>query len=434
MSSQSISYVVGEEKGLLEILRAADVLPLMRGAIRAGAAEAMLVNVEGAPICVEKSAARHGEVTIERPLHLEGEPVGNLLVKGEEGETAHLTGLADLLLVAVNTILANNLKRMLTAEMHTTVVSQSYEELLATNRRLIESEASYRDLAESLEVKVRERSAALETAHARLLQQEKMASIGQLAAGVAHEINNPLGFIISNLSTMQKYVLRFVAMLDHFRDGLRSGDPAAVIAQRAGEKWRELKIDLVRGDIGDLLTQSLSGAERVKRIVADLKGFSHVDEAEELEVDLNEEIDRTLHVLAHQTPAGAVIARDYQTLPPYRCQPALICQVFLNIIQNALAVRSEGLKLTIVTRAERGHLVVSIADNGPGVPRELRGRIFEPFFTTRQVGAGTGMGLAVVFDILKQCGGSVEVGDAPEGGALFTVTLPCATAGWEKRQ
>ncbi len=356
-------------------------------------------------------------------------PVGNLVVTGKQLQSSFLTAMADILLAAVNSILTNNLKRMLTTEMHTTVVSQSHTDLLETNRRLTESEACYRELAENLEVKVRERTEALEKAHARLLQQEKMLSIGQLAAGVAHEINNPLGFIISNLTSLQKYVARFVAMLDYFRESLRSGEETAGIALRPNGKWQELKLDLVCGDIGDLMAQSLSGAQRVKRIVADLKGFSHVDEAQEREVDLNEEIDRTLNVLAHQIPAGTAISRDFQPLPTFRCQPGLLCQVFLNIIQNALTVRDEGLKLTISTRAESDHLLLSFSDNGPGVPCELRGRIFDPFFTTRDVGVGTGMGLAVVYDIVNQYGGRVDVGDAPGGGALFTLTFPCGTAG-----
>ncbi len=424
MTSQQVKYTVGEEKGLLEILRAGDVVPLLREVVRAGAAEALLLNSAGEPIVAERNPAVTAAVTVTRVLRLEGEPVGTLAVSGRVGDELRLDGLVGLLWVAINTILANNLKRMLTTEMHTAVVSQSYDDLLAANERLTASEARYRELAETLDLKVKERTAELERAHARLLQQENMAAIGQLAAGVAHEINNPLGFITSNLSTLQKYVSRFVAMLEFFRSRVASGMPPADVSSQCDLKWKELKLDMVLADIGDLLSESLTGAERVRKIVADLKGFSHVDAEVEGDVDVNEELDRTLSVLTHEIPPGTEIFRDYGLLRPYTCRPTLLCQIFLNIVQNALAVRQEGLKLTLATRLHADRLIVSIADNGPGIPPELRSRIFEPFFTTREVGAGTGMGLAIVYDSVKTMQGEVAVADAPGGGACFTVTLP----------
>ncbi|TWJ19453.1 sensor histidine kinase [Geobacter argillaceus] len=424
MTSQQVRYTVGEEKGLLEILRSGDVVPLLREVVRAGVAEALLLNAAGEPIRAECNPAVASVVTATRVLRLEGEPVGTLVVSGREGDEERLDGLAGLLWVAINTILANNLKRMLTTEMHTAVVSQSYDDLLAANERLTASEARYRELAETLDSKVKERTAELERAHARLLQQENMAAIGQLAAGVAHEINNPLGFITSNLSTLQKYVSRFVAMLEFFRNRVASGMPLDEVSSQCAVKWNELKLDMVLADIGDLLSESLVGAERVSKIVADLKGFSHVDAEVEGDVDVNEELDRTLSVLTHQIPPGTEIFRDYGLLKPYSCRPTLLCQIFLNIVRNALVVRQDGLKLTLATRLHEGCLTVTIADNGPGIPLELRSRIFEPFYTTRQVGAGTGMGLAVVYDSIRSLQGEVGVDDAPGGGARFTVTLP----------
>ncbi len=428
MTSQQVRYTVGEEKGLLEIMRADDVVPLLSQAIRAGAGEALLLDGSGHPIRSERNPAVPPEVTTSRTIRLEGEPVGTLTVKGRAGDEERLDGLAGLLWVSMNTIIANNLKRMLTAEMHTTVVSQSYDELLATNERLAASEGRYRELAESLDLKVKERTAELERAHARLLQQETMASIGQLAAGVAHEINNPLGFITSNLATLQKYTHRFVTMLEYFRSSIGAGMALDDISRQGGVKWRELKLDLALADVGDLLSESLAGAERVKRIVADLKGFSHVDADVEGEVDVNAELDRTLGVLTHHIPPDTEILRDYGTLQPYACRPTLLCQIFLNIIRNSLDARRNGLKLTLVTRVAGNGLTISIADNGPGIPPELRRRIFEPFFTTREVGSGTGMGLAVVYDSVRALQGEVEVDTPPGGGARFTVTLPLRDA------
>lgn len=424
MIDQGISYVVGEEKRLTDIVGDADVLPLLGGAVRAGAAEASVIDAEGALLWGERNPAAAGAISCSTSIRLEGEVVGRLVVKGERDDEGYLKGITGLLCDALNNIIATSLKRMLTTEIHTTVVNQSYGELLETNRKLAVSEENYRELALSLEVKVEERTRALKQAHTRLLQQEKMASVGQLAAGVAHEINNPLGFILSNLATLQKYVSRFVAMLDCYRGVLDTGAPGAEMQRLAQQKWRELKLDLVYADVGDLIAQSIDGAERVSRIVADLKGFSHVDDGADGVVDLNLEIDRTLGVLCHEIPTGAEIVKNYRPLPGFFCNPALICQVFLNIMQNAFQARPDGLKLLIDTVSAGTEIRVTFADNGPGIPEAVRGRIFEPFYTTRDVGAGTGMGLTVVYDIVAQYGGNVAVACPLRGGSIFTVSLP----------
>lgn len=426
MSDQGLTYVVGAERRLDEIVCEAEIAPLLKGTVKAGALEATLADAEGNALWSCKGPAEGGEGIIAgtMPVCLEGETVGKLIVKGKQGQEELLKGIAGLLMDAVNTIVINNLKRMLTTEIHTTVVNQSYEELLEANRKLTISEGKYRDLAELLEKKVEERTSELKQAHTRLLRQEKMASIGQLAAGVAHEINNPLGFITSNLGTLQKYVARFVVMLDFYRSKLKNSASIADVAVLAQEKWQELKLDPVCADIGDLLTQSLQGAERVKRIVADLKGFSHIDDTAEDMVDINREIDRTLSVLNSQVTAGTEVVKEYQTLPGFVCNPALLCQVFLNIIQNALQARKDGLRLVVSTACSNGAITISFRDNGPGIPADIRNRIFEPFYTTREVGAGTGMGLAVVYDIVSGCGGTVEVECPADEGSIFTISLP----------
>lgn len=422
MKPQAVSFVVGEEKRLTEILHDGEVLPLLKGTVKAGATEVTVCDENGVVLWQERNPAGRSEYGGSLPLHLEGEPVGKLVVKGERSREEFLKGIAGLLLVALNTIIGNNLKRMLTTEIHTTVVNQSYDELLESNRCLAESEHRYRELAESLEQQVEERTGELKRAHARLLEQEKLASVGQLAAGVAHEINNPMGFITSNLATLQKYVARFVVMLDYYRGHLSSDDE---MARQAGEKWRELKLDMVRADVGDLLSQSLAGAERVKKIVADLKGFSHIDEVAEGETDVNAEIERTLSVMTHGIPGDAEIVRDFGQLPSLCCNPARLCQAFLNIIQNAIQARPDGLRLAISTRFSSDNgISVSLSDNGPGIPPEIRKRIFDPFFTTREVGAGTGMGLAVVYEVVTSLGGAIDVACPAEGGTTFSITLP----------
>ena len=413
---ETVTYVVGEERRLTDLLRESEVMPLLRAALDGDNGEAAVVDDAGEPLWRQGSEESGAWTT--RAIFLEGEPAGAIRIRGA-GVT---DGQAGLLATALQTLATANLKRMLTSEIHTVVVNQSYEELVEANERLAASEARYRELAESLDLRVRERTTELERAHARLLQQEKMASVGQLAAGVAHEINNPLGFITSNLSTLSRYVERFRGMLDFCREGIESGRGFSV--GDFHDRWRELRLDHVTRDVDELLAQSREGAERVKRIVADLKGFSHVDEAEEAEVDVNRELARTLNVLVHAIPAGTELATDYGTVPPLTCRPALLGQVFLSIILNACEARGEGLRLAISTGSEGGAIRIAIADNGPGIPEAIRQRIFEPFFTTKEVGKGTGMGLAVVYDVVGGLGGTVEAECPAGGGTCFTIILP----------
>jgi two-component system, NtrC family, sensor kinase len=420
--------VVGAERRFHEIVTAAEIVPLLAAAVRAGAAEAAVTDPNGAVLWDDGVRPLAGGPppgpAATRPLSLEGEHVGNVVVRGKGSERPDPAVLADLLAEAVTVVATNTLKRMLTAETHAEVVNASYEELLETNRKLAASEQRYRELAENLERKVRKRTEELSRAYARLLQREKMASIGRLAAGVAHEINNPMSFVASNVGALGRYASRFGEMLGLLRrvlerEAIDPGDREAVRA-----KWRELRIDFLLSDVEELVRQTLEGAARVTKIVSDLKGFSHIDDGAEAVVDVNEEIDRTLRVLAREIPPGTEIRRDFASLPGFRCNPALLCQVFLNILLNAFQARREGLVLAIRTDGEEGTIRVAFADNGPGIPEEIRGRIFEPFFTTKEVGAGTGMGLTVAYDIVTGFGGTIEADSPPGGGAAFRLTLP----------
>jgi hypothetical protein len=421
---RQLSLVVGAEKRLTDILSAAEVVPLLEGAVGAGAAYAALLTPDGEVIWERANPDRIGKVSVAVSVMLEGEPVGRLVVQGESVRNEYLDGIAGILLGAVQGIIGVSLKQVLTAEIHTSVINQSYDELLETNRQLSDSEGRYRELASTLEQKVAERTAELEHAHSRLLQQQKMASVGQLAAGMAHEINNPLGFITSNLHTLQKYAARLILMLDYYSSLLESDPAYARLVQISSRKWQELKLDPICADVAPLIGQSLDGAERVKKIVADLKGFSHIDDSEVGIVDLNAEIDRTLSVLEYRFPPGTDIVKNYRELPGYCCNPAQICQLFFHIIENALEARPERPRLIISTSAGSTAVIVSFADNGPGIPEGIRGRIFDPFFTTKEVGAGTGMGLAVVYDIVTGIGGSVEVACPADGGSIITIMLP----------
>jgi len=423
---EQIEYLVGQEHDLPALLQSLEIRGLLHEALGAGAIQVLIMLEDGSAVCSE--GAPNSAVTqreIRMPLSLEGERVGHLLVRGREGDAA-LDAVAGILRSAISVVVHNNLKRMMTAEMHTSLVTSTYDELLAKNLELSASETRYKELARNLEVKVRERTEELGRAHARLLQQEKLASVGQLAAGVAHEINNPIGFINSNIATLGKYVGRLLEMLDWYPQQTVSADR---LTDSAALKEKELKLEMVRNDVWDLLEQSLAGAERVRKIVADLKGVSHIDEAGGQTFNLRLEVERTLSVMKAQLPADATVSCDLVDTPPLAGNGALFCQALVNMIQNAVQAVPSGLVLKLGSFRSPEKVVFSVADNGSGVPEELRSSIFDPFFSTREVGAGTGMGLSVVYDIVKTCGGSISVGDAPGGGALFTIEFPISREG-----
>jgi hypothetical protein len=424
---ESINFVVGEEKRLEEILSPAEIITLLDSAVRAGAGRVAVAGDKAEIIWSSGEISDRDEAEIRRPLRIEGEPLNSLVVFGDPGERERLEAISTLLQDSLQLMIDSNLKRLMTTELHTTVVNQSYGELLESHEKLAASEARYRNLAEDLEKIVEKRTAELKQAHAMLLQQEKMAAVGQLAAGMAHEINNPMGFIISNLNTLKKYTGRFQEMLADYRvAAAREGAGFTSRAAQLEEKWKKLNLDLILADLEELFHQTLGGCDRIKKIVADLKGFSHIDEGEAAVVDLNEEIDRTLAVLAHQTPPDSEIRRNYAELPGFRCNPALICQAFYCIIINAFQARPEGLRLEIDTLAQEKGIILRFTDNGPGIPANIISRIFDPFFTTREVGAGTGMGLATAYEIIHGVGGTIEAASEQGQGAVFTITLPRA--------
>lgn len=413
MSAEGIDFVVGRERGLREVLNGSEVLRLLRRAVEAGMGGVAL-SVDGGEVLWFEGIAP-GEDAPALPLFLEGEPVGHLRFVAGNGREAE--GMARVVAGALQGMIEANLRRMLTTEIHTQVVNLSYEELLESNRLLSASEGRYRELAATLEVRVRERTEELKRLYAHLIQQEKMASVGQLAAGMAHEINNPLGFILSNLRTLGRYCGRLSEMLEFYRAGAPPGGE--------GEKlWDRLKIAFIRGDLEDLLSQSITGAERIRKIVADLRGFSHIDDIGASAHDLGAEIDRVLDVMALEIPPGTRIVREYAPLTPLRCEGGKLAQALFNLLRNAFQSRREGLEVVVRTEVCGQGVRITVADNGPGIPDEIRSRIFEPFFTTRPVGEGMGVGLTVAYNHVKGCGGSLRLEERPEGGAAFVIDLP----------
>ena len=301
------------------------------------------------------------------------------------------------------------------SEMHIEVVKADYEELQRRHAALMASEARYKALAENLEERVKEQVNTIESAHRKLYQAEKLASIGQLASGVAHEINNPIGFIRSNLGTAQSYVQKFRSMAGQIKS---SGNAALAGA------WQAADLDFVLEDFPSLLQESVEGADRVARIVSDLKGFSNVDQAEEEVVDLNDCIRSACNVAANQINSRAELKLMLGELPPLRCKVGHLSQVFLNLLLNAAQAMEKRGEIRIQSSIENDQIVIRFSDTGCGIPAEVLPRIFDPFFTTRDVGSGTGLGLTVSRDIITDHGGSIEASSEPNTGTTFIIHLP----------
>jgi two-component system NtrC family sensor kinase len=266
----------------------------------------------------------------------------------------------------------------------------------------------------------------LASAQEQLLQSEKMASIGQLAAGVAHEINNPIGYVHSNLGTLQEYVDALLTLVNGYADALASDDPAS--SRAALRHMRErLDVDFIVGDVPKLLEESREGIERVTKIVQDLKEFSHVERDESMRrSDLRKGLESTLNIVWNDLKYKARIEKHYAEVPLVECHLSEINQVFMNLLINAGQAIAERGTITLAMGVEGDEVWVSVADDGCGIPDEAQQRIFEPFYTTKPIGRGTGLGLAIAYRIVAKHHGRIEVSSRPGAGSLFRVVLPIA--------
>lgn len=290
---------------------------------------------------------------------------------------------------------------------------------------LVQDRSEVRRAQEALESnyeRLKETNRMLEEAQNQLLQSEKMASIGQLAAGVAHEINNPVGFVNSNLSSLKHYVDGLLKLLADYESC--EGALSAELRQQLEVTKQEVDLEYMREDVPVLLRESADGLTRVKRIVQDLKDFSRVDNADWQEADLNAGLESTLNVVNNEIKYKAEVRRNYGQLPPVRCLAAQLNQVFMNFIVNAAhAIESNG-----VITLSSGHcgdwVWVEVADTGCGMSAEVQKRIFEPFYTTKPVGKGTGLGLSLSFSIVQKHKGQIKVHSEPGKGSAFRVWIP----------
>ncbi len=317
--------------------------------------------------------------------------------------------------------------------LETHVASRTVE-LSDANRALQHANSSLQGQIEDrsvAELAVQQRNAELQMlneklagAQSQLLQSEKMASVGQLAAGVAHEINNPVGYVYSNFSSLSRYMQSIFSLLQAYQLLEKELPPEHPEVRKMAALKAAIDFDYLVNDTANLLTESREGLERIQKIVKDLKDFSYVDAPEWQLADIHQSLDSTLNVIAHELKYKVELVKEYGTLPKIRCLPFQLNQVFLNLLINASHSIKEHGRITIQTGCSNEQVWVRISDTGQGISEANLKRIFDPFFTTKPIGVGTGLGLSVSWGIVQTHGGSIDVQSELDRGTVFTVLLP----------
>lgn len=289
-------------------------------------------------------------------------------------------------------------------------------------RTLLRNARRYKQDLEKRNTELARQKAELERLQAQIAQSEKMASLGLLAAGVAHELNNPAGFIYSNVDVLTDYVGRLAQCLRAYDELTLPAEAAARIA----ELKKQIDYDNIINDLDSTLSDTYVGAERIRDVVQNLRLFSRLDEAEIKRVDVHEGIDATVRLLSHYFKSGrATVKCDYGDLPLVTCYAAQLNQVWMNLLVNAVqAIGDNEGEVRITTRRDGPNIIVSIGDTGEGISPENLKKIFDPFFTTKPIGIGTGLGLSITHGIIVQHHGTITVDSRPGAGTKFTITLP----------
>lgn len=308
------------------------------------------------------------------------------------------------------------------------IVEQRTSELAAVNQTLRDDVAQ----RETAELELLNRNKELQALNTKLsevkehlIQSEKLASIGQLAAGIAHEINNPIGYIFSNFGTLENYQTQLFEMLNAYEQAEKALQ-ATPAGQGLKAKREAVELEFLKEDIPVLMRESKEGIVRVRKIVQDLKDFSHVDTNPDWQfASLNQGIDSTLNVIHNEIKYKADLVKDYADLPEVQCMPSQINQVVMNLVVNAAhAMGPERGKITVRTGHSGDQVWLEVSDTGSGIAPDVLPRIFDPFFTTKPVGKGTGLGLSLSYGIIQKHHGKIEVETTLGQGSTFKVTLP----------
>lgn len=263
----------------------------------------------------------------------------------------------------------------------------------------------------------------LKEAQSQLIQSEKMASLGQLTAGVAHEINNPINFVSANIKPLKDDLADLITCINFYKQTVKEKGLEKEFEEV--EKFNvKTDIDYVLNEVNELLQGIEEGASRTSEIVKGLRNFSRIDQHEVKKANLNDGIESTLTLL-HSTYRNRIeIIKEYGDIPEIECFPGQLNQVFMNLLSNAIqAINGEG-KIFIKTSANETNVRISIKDTGPGMTEEIKSKIFDPFFTTKEIGKGTGLGLSISYGIIEKHDGKMEVLSSPGQGAEFILTLP----------
>lgn len=355
--------------------------------------------------------------------------------------------LAAVLAIYTSRIIASPLQavtdvaKKITAEsnfnLRTHVVSHDEVGTLATSlNQLVQWVGDYThelELArQTLEERVEERTLELQetlqdlkTTQTQLIQTEKMSSLGQMVAGVAHEINNPVNFIYGNIECANGYIQDLLDLINLYQQQYHNQN------QLIEQKIQEIDLEFISEDLSKLLSSMKIGAERIREIVLSLRNFSRLDEADMKEVNIHEGIDNTILILNHRIKQGIEVVKNYHDLPLIECYPAQINQVFMNILSNAIDALLDDNSYKPIKQIEintsqldKNYIQVRIKDNGSGIPPEIRGKLFDPFFTTKPVGKGTGLGLSISYKIIEKHNGKIEVFSEVGQGTEFVISIP----------
>tara|TARA_R110001592_G_scaffold54017_2_gene165523 strand:+ start:18342 stop:19583 length:1242 start_codon:yes stop_codon:yes gene_type:complete len=365
-------------------------------------------------ICNLNNETIFGDDTTEKVLSkaivLELEPIGFLHT--ESNNEALFTNALQCILMQIRFAQ----KYLMASALHIEAIQEDYTTLCREHEQLVLSEANYKNLCDNLDEKVKEQVQIIETTQRKLFESEKMASVGHLAAGVAHEINNPIGFINSNLNTAKTYVNDFKSLTSAINE---NSDITAI-----KQLCQTLDLDYVIADFNELLVDCIDGGRRVAEIVADLKLFSNIDSAEEVTIDIRDHIRSTCNVARSSIEKPISINFATLDLPSIKCRPGYIGQVILALILNSADAVPENGVINVSTEYRDNKIFICIEDNGPGIPANVIKNVFDPFFTTKDVGQGKGLGLTSCRDIVMAHGGEISIDSDESKGTKVIFWLP----------